>query len=274
MKFWKMHGLGNDYIIVDNRNHQISEEDKSKLAKKLCERHFSIGADGLILAENSENADMKMLIFNSDGSEAEMCGNGIRCFSKFCYENNLVRKKVLLIETLAGLRNTSLTIKNQTVTQIEVNMGIPIFEKNNIPMQGQGKCINEKIIIDGISLLITCLSMGNPHCIIFVEDIDKYPVKLVGSKIEKHQIFPNRINAVFVEVLNNKLVKVRVWERGVGETLACGTGACAAVVAGNILGKIQNKVTVQLKGGDLEIQYNKYVNMKGSAEKVFEGRLF
>lgn len=274
MKFWKMHGLGNDYIIVDNRNRAIIEETISNLAQKLCQRRLSIGADGLILVENSEIADIKMRIFNLDGSEAEMCGNGIRCLAKFCYENKLVRKEELLIETLAGLKSTRLTIKNQNVTQITVNMGVPIFEKNKIPMKGQGKSINERIIIDERSYQITCLSMGNPHCILFVDNIDSYPVEIIGPIIENHSIFPNRINVVFVEVVNKKMIKVRVWERGVGETLACGTGACAAVVAGNILGKIENKVVVQLKGGDLEIKYNGDVNMKGPAEKVFEGRLF
>ena len=268
-----MHGLGNDYVIFDNRNHNILEENISKIAKQLCKRHFSIGADGLILAENSKIADIKMRIFNPDGSEAEMCGNGIRCLAKFCYENKLVRKKKLLIETLAGLKNTLLTIKNQKVTQITVDMGIPIFEKAKIPMNGQGKSINEKIIIDRKTFQITCLSMGNPHCIIFVDDINKYPVGVVGPIIEHHSLFPNRINVVFVEVVYQHKIKVRVWERGVGETLACGTGACAAVVAGNILEKIGNKVTVQLKGGDLEIQYKGYVNMSGPAEKVFEGKL-
>lgn len=244
------------------------------MAQKLCQRRFSIGADGLILVENSEIADIKMRIFNLDGSEAEMCGNGIRCLAKFCYENRLVRKEELLIETLAGLKSTRLTIKNQNVTQITVNMGVPIFEKNKIPMKGQGKSINERIIIDERSYQITCLSMGNPHCILFVDNIDRYPVEITGPIIENHSIFPNRINVVFVEVVNQKMIKVRVWERGVGETLACGTGACAAAVAGNILGKIENKVAVQLKGGDLEIKYNGNVNMKGPAEKVFEGRLF
>lgn len=274
MKFWKMHGIGNDYIILDNRNHDILEENIPKLAQQLCERRFSVGADGLILAEKSETADIKMRIFNSDGSEAEMCGNGIRCLAKYCYENKLVKKEELLIETLAGLKKTRLILKNQSVSQIVVNMGIPIFEKEKIPMHGQGKSINERIIVDGRPFQITCLSMGNPHCIIFVNDINNYPVDSVGPIIENHSLFPNRINVVFVEIVNQKMIKVRVWERGVGETLACGTGACAAVVVGNILEKIENKVTVKLKGGDLEIQYNKYVKMKGPAEKVFEGKLF
>ncbi|MCW3997240.1 MAG: diaminopimelate epimerase [Candidatus Bathyarchaeota archaeon] len=274
MRFWKMHGLGNDYIVIDNRNNIINEENTSKLARKLCERRFSIGADGLILVFNSIKADIKMRIFNLDGSEAEMCGNGIRCFSKYCYENNIIRKKELTIETLAGLKKTRLTIKDQTVIQVDVDMGVPIFEKHKIPMQGRGKCINEDLIIDGTTFQITCLSVGNPHCVIFVDNVDEYPVHLFGPKIENHPIFPNRINVVFAEVVKKDLLKVRVWERGCGETLACGTGACAAVIAGNIIGKTKNKVKVCLHGGELEIKYNEIVFMKGPVEKVFEGRLF
>ncbi|MBY9012717.1 MAG: diaminopimelate epimerase [Candidatus Lokiarchaeota archaeon] len=274
MKFWKMHGLGNDYVVIDNRNDKIKEEDNSKLAQKLCERRFSIGADGLILLSNSATADVKMRIFNLDGSEAEMCGNGIRCFSKYCYENNIVRKKELTIETLAGLKKTRLIIKDQIVTHVSVDMGIPIFEKNQIPMKGQGKCIAEDLVIDGTTFQITCLSVGNPHCVIFVDSLDAAPIHLVGPKIENHPIFPNRINVVFVEILKKDRLKVRVWERGCGETLACGTGACAAVIAGNIIGKTERKVLVVLPGGELEIDSVEHVFMKGPVEKVFEGSLF
>jgi diaminopimelate epimerase len=274
MKFWKMHGLGNDYLVIDNRNNIIKEENTSKLAQKLCERRFSVGADGLILVSNSARADIKMRIFNLDGSEAEMCGNGIRCFSKYCYENKIVRKKEQIIETIAGLKKTRLTIKNQIVTQVDVDMGVPTFEKTKIPMQGQGKCINEELIINGTTFQITCLSVGNPHCVIFVDSIDEYPVHLFGPKIENHPIFPNRINVVFAEVIKNDVLKIRVWERGCGETLACGTGACAAVIAGNIVGKTKSKVKVCLRGGELEIDNSDTVFMKGPAEKVFVGRLF
>ena len=274
MKFWKMHGLGNDYILIDNRDEIIKEEDASKLAQKLCERRFSVGADGLILVLNSINADIKMRIFNLDGSEAEMCGNGIRCFAKYCYENDIVRKKQQVIETAAGLKKTKLIIKDQLVTHVYVNMGVPIFEKYKIPMLGQGNSINEELVIDETSLQITCLSLGNPHCVIFVDNVDDYPVNSIGPKIENHPIFPNRVNVVFTEVAKEDLIKVRVWERGCGETLACGTGACAAVIAANINGKIKNKVKVCLLGGELEIEYNEAVFMKGPVEKVFEGRLF
>ncbi|TRO47566.1 diaminopimelate epimerase [Candidatus Bathyarchaeota archaeon] len=274
MKFWKMHGLGNDYIVIDNRKTAIKEENIPAIAKRLCERRFSVGADGLILASNSAKADIKMRIFNLDGSEAEMCGNGIRCFSKYCYENDIVKKKEQVIETRAGLKKTKLTIKDKTVTHVYVDLGMPIFEKTKIPMQGQGNCINEELIVDGESFRITCLSIGNPHCVIFVNNIDCYPVKIFGPKIENHPNFPNRINVVFVEVVEKGLLKVRVWERGCGETLACGTGASAAVIAGNVVGKTKNKVKAILLGGELKIEYNKTVSLKGPVEKVFEGRLF
>jgi diaminopimelate epimerase len=274
MKFWKMHGLGNDYVIIDNRNSIIKEEDTSKLAQKLCERRFSIGADGLILVSDSATADIKMRIFNLDGSEAEICGNGIRCFSKYCYENNIVRKTELTIETLAGLKKTRLIIEDQVVTQVEVDMGIPLFEKSQIPMKGQDRCINEDLTIDGTTFQITCLSVGNPHCVIFVDNVDEAPIHVVGPKIENHPVFPNRINVVFAEILKKDRLKVRVWERGCGETLACGTGACAAVIAGNVIGKTEKKVVVCLRGGELEIYTSEHVFMKGSAEKIFEGRLF
>jgi len=274
MKFWKMHGLGNDYVVIDNRNDKIKEEDTSKLAQKLCERRFSIGADGLILVSNSKKADVKMRIFNLDGSEAEMCGNGIRCFSKYCYENNIVRKKELTIETLAGLRKTSLITKDRIVTHVDVDMGVPIFEKIQIPMKGQGKCINEDLTIDGKNFQITCLSVGNPHCVLFVDNIDVFPVHILGPKIENHPLFPNRINVMFVEIQEKDKIKMRSWERGCGETLACGTGACASVIAGNLLGKTERKVAVSLLGGELEIDNTGHVFMKGPAEKVFEGVYF
>lgn len=274
MKFWKMHGLGNDYVVIDNSNDKIKEEDNSKLAQKLCERRFSIGADGLILVSNSTKADVKMRIFNLDGSEAEMCGNGIRCFSKYCYENNIVRKKELTIETLAGLRKTSLITKDRIVTHVDVDMGVPIFEKSQIPMKGQGKCINEDLTIDGKNFQITCLSVGNPHCVLFVDNIDVFPVHILGPKIENHPLFPNRINVMFVEIQEKDKIKMRSWERGCGETLACGTGACASVIAGNLLGKTERKVAVSLLGGELEIDNTEHVFMKGPAEKVFEGVYF
>jgi diaminopimelate epimerase len=274
MKFWKMHGLGNDYIVIDNRNEKIADVETAELAQKLCKRRFSVGADGLLLVSNSSMADVKMRIFNADGSEAEMCGNGIRCFAKYCYENNIAKKNELTVETLAGIKRTWLTVEDNTVASVMVDMGVPTLERSRIPMLGEGTCINEDLQVNAEKYKVTCLSMGNPHCVIFVDALDDFPVAHVGSKIENHSFFPERINVEFVQVLNKNEVKLRVWERGVGETLACGTGACAAVAAGNLLKKISNKVRVHLVGGDLEVEHAERIFLSGPAEKVFEGKLF
>jgi len=274
MKLWKMHGLGNDYIVIDNRNEKISNAEATALARKLCERRFSVGADGLLLASNSDSADVKMRIFNADGSEAEVCGNGIRCFAKYCYENNIARKSELSVETLAGMKRTWLTVENDLVTSVMVDMGAPILERSKIPMLGQGNCINEDLQVNGEKYKVTCLSVGNPHCVTFVDVLDDFPVQSVGSKIENHRLFPKRTNVEIAQVLNRNELKVRVWERGCGETLACGTGACAAVVAGNLLRKLGSKVRVHLLGGDLEVEYAEHLFLNGPAEKVFEGTLF
>ena len=274
MKFWKMQGLGNDYVVIGNRNTQISSVKAAGLARKLCERRFSVGADGLLLVEASAMADVKMRIFNADGSEAEMCGNGIRCFAKYCYENSIGRKKELAVKTLAGIKRTWLTVKGSTVTAVKVDMGAPTLEKSKIPMVGTGTCVNEDLQVNGEHYRATCLSVGNPHCVIFVDSVDDFPVQQVGPKIENHKFFPKRTNVEFAQVLNRNELRLRVWERGCGETLACGTGACATVAAGNILGKVNNKVTVHLFGGDLEVEYAERLFLSGPAEKVFEGKLF
>ena len=255
MKFWKMHGLGNDYVVIDNRNEKIGDAEAAELAVKLCKRRFSVGADGVLYVSNSDVADAKMRIFNVDGSEAEMCGNGIRCFVKYCYENGVARKNEVVVQS------------------VMVDMGVPELERSRIPMTGEGKFINETLRVNGDSYKATCLSVGNPHCVIFVDSVD-FPVEQVGSKIENHPLFPNRTNVEFAEVLGENEVKVRVWERGCGETLACGTGACATVVAGKLLGKLGEKVTVHLLGGDLTVAYGDRLLMNGAAEKVFEGTLF
>ncbi len=274
MKFWKMHGLGNDYVVIDNRDGKIGDKKAAELARKLCERRFSVGADGLLLVCNSKKADVKMRIFNADGSEAEMCGNGIRCFAKYCYENRIARKSELLVETLAGNKRTWLTVENGLVQSVMVDMGVPVLERNKIPLLGQGTFINQDLQVNGETYKATCLSVGNPHCVIFVDAVDDFPVPQVGSKIEHHPLFPKRTNVEFAQVLSEKEVKARVWERGCGETLACGTGACAAVVAGNLLKKLSGKVRVHLLGGDLEVEYAERLLLNGAAEKVFEGTLF
>ncbi len=272
MEFWKMHGLGNDYIVVDDRDQKFYYV--AELAKKLCKRRFSVGADGLLLVRRSEVADIKMRILNADGSEAEMCGNGIRCFAKYCYENDIVKKTEFTIETLSGLKNVWLTVKNMEVASVKVDMGAPNWQRVSLPMLGEDTCINCNFEVDGEPYKITCLSMGNPHCIIFVENVDEFPIDYVGPIVENDRAFPKRINVGFVQVLNQNEMKVRVWERGCGETLACGTGVCAAVAAANKLGKVGNKVTAHVLGGDLEVIVGKTLFLSGAAEKIYIGKLF
>ncbi len=274
MFFWKMHGLGNDYIVIDNRDYKITDLQTSILAKKLCQRRFSVGADGLLLVYNSAIADVKMKIFNSDGSEAEMCGNGIRCFSKYCFENAIVTKVEFSVETLAGVKLVRLTLDGKVVTSVKVEMGAPNWQRSALPMQGEGTAINESLKVDGQLYEVTCLSMGNPHCVTFVENVETFPVNDVGSRIEIHESFPKRTNVVFVQVLGLSELKVRVWERGCGETLACGTGTCAAVAAANRLGKVDGKVTVHVLGGDLQVEFDETMFLNGAAEKVYQGELF
>lgn len=274
LKFWKMHGIGNDFIVIDNRNGELGEDGIAEFARRLCERRFSIGADGLLLVYNSAAADVKMRMFNPDGTEAEMCGNGIRCLVKFCYDNQIVRKKELEVETLAGIKCTWVSTNNGEVESVRVDMGEPSFDRDAIPMQGKGTCMNEKLNVDGEQYSVTCLSMGNPHCVLFVDDVESFPVPKIGPRIEAHEAFPRRVNVEFVQVLNRGEIRVRVWERGAGETLACGTGACASVVASHTLDKTGSEVMVHLLGGDLEIVYDNHVFMGGPAVKVFEGKLF
>jgi diaminopimelate epimerase len=274
MQFWKMHGLGNDYVVIDNREQEIPDKQLFRWAERLCERRFSIGADGLLLVYNSSIADVKMRIFNSDGSEAEMCGNGIRCFSKYCYENGIIKKDEFSVETLAGIKHVWLALDGSEVASVKVDMGAPNWQRSAVPMIGEGMCINEKLEVNDETYRVSCLSMGNPHCVTFVENVDLFPVYSIGPLIENHKAFPKRTNVGFVQVSSRSELNVRVWERGCGETLACGTGTCAAVAVANKLGKIGDKVTVHLLGGDLQIEIGKTLLMSGAAEKVFKGTLF
>jgi len=269
-----MHGLGNDYVVIDNRAQRISAEQASELAKRVCLRRFSVGADGLLLVFNSTVADVKMRIFNSDGSEAEMCGNGIRCFANYCYENDIVSKNEFTVETLSGIKHVWFTFKGTEVVSVKVDMASPNWQRVSLPMLGEGNCINEDLEVDGKTYKVTCLSFGNPHCVTFVDNLDAFPVDSVGPLIENHKFFPKRTNVGFVQVLNRNELKVRVWERGCGETLACGTGTCAAVAAANKLGKVGEKVTVHVLGGDLQVEIAETMFLCGAAKKVFEGTLF
>lgn len=273
MKFTKMHGIGNDYVFVNCLEERVDKPEG--LSKKISDRHFGVGSDGLVLILPSKKADFKMRIFNPDGSEAEMCGNAIRCVAKYVYERNLTKKKDLEIETLAGIMKPKLMMQGNKVEAIQVDMGPPRLLRKEIPMLGDEyeKVVNEPLKVEDEEYKITCVSMGNPHCILYVDDVDTAPVKELGPQIENHKLFPKRTNVEFVQVLNKNEIKMRVWERGAGETLACGTGASASVVASVLNNKTNKKVTVHLLGGDLEIEWsdNGHVYMTGPAEEVFDG---
>jgi diaminopimelate epimerase len=285
IEFSKLNGQGNDFILIDATvNHIKLSGDR---ITRMCDRNFGIGADGLILVRPSKVSDLKMDYYNRDGSTAEMCGNGIRCMARFAYENNLISKnsKNFDIETLSGIKKIFLNIEGDKVKNIKVNMGSPGFKPGNIPVKvGDNKIkeiLNYKIKINSKEFVINCVSMGNPHCVIFLEDnidLGTFPVELWGPIIEHHKIFPNKINVEFVRVENNKEMNVRIWERGVGETLACGTGASAAAVCAIKLKKvITNKVTVNVRGGNLIITWDlrdNIIYMEGKVEHSFDGRYF
>lgn len=276
--FTKMHSIGNDFIMIDAMNQRLEGMDYSQLAIDLCNRHFGIGADGLILILNSERCDLKMRIFNSDGSEAEMCGNGIRCFARFAFENKLIEKEIFSVETLAGIIVPALVIQEGSIIAVEVDMGKPILAPNEIPI----KDINTKhviahpIEIEKKVYHFTAVSMGNPHAIIFVDQLKSIDIKKIGPLFENHTYFPNKINVEFTQILNRQEAVVKVWERGAGETLACGTGACAVVVAGVLNQLLDRKVLIHLPGGDLRIEWQQtddHIIMIGDAQNVFKGEI-
>lgn len=275
MKFTKIHGLGNDYLYINNLKGNI--KDLNNLSIKLCDRHLGIGADGIITLENSKVADYKMRIFNSDGTEAEMCGNGIRGLAKYIYDNKISNKENLTIETKSGIRSIELIVKDNKIDSCIVDMGEIILNSKDIPVNiEKDKCINEKIKIDNKTYEFTSISVGNPHCVIFLEAIDKLNLNDIGYKLEHHPIFPNKTNVEFIEIIDKNNIKMRVWERGSGETLACGTGATASVVAGVLTNKLNNNCTVHLPKGILNVYYNKNTNhayLKGTNETVFEGKI-
>ena len=275
IKFTKMHGLGNDYVYIDAIHQDINEP--SSLAKFVSNRNFGVGSDGLILICKSDVADFKMRMFNSDGSEAEMCGNGIRCVGKFVYDKGLTNKTEVAIETLAGIKYLKLSVKDGKVDTARVDMGEPIFEPQKIPVNTlENPVKNLKVMAQGKDFNMTCVSMGNPHAIAIVEDVKKFDVEKYGKVLEVDKLFPKRINVEFAEIVDKNNIKMRVWERGAGETLACGTGACATLVACNINGYTDRKATIELLGGNLYIEWNKednHVYMTGPATTVFEGEL-
>ena len=276
IEFVKMHGLGNDYLYINcikNREPLFPEE----LAKRLSNRHFGVGADGIILVCNSKIADFKMRIFNSDGSEAEMCGNGIRGFAKYVYDYNLIDKNEFKIETLAGIRKVKLNTLNKSITEnITVDMGEPILHPVKIPVltREEPPIKDLKIVIKNKIFTITCVSMGNPHAIIRLHNLEDINIKEYGPLIENRSEFPKRTNVEFIEIKDRS--RIKIWERGAGETLACGTGACASTVASVLNGYTERKVVVELLGGELEVEWNEedsHVYMTGPATTVFRGRI-
>lgn len=275
IKFTKMHGLGNDYVYIDAINQNI--ENESSLAQFVSNRHFGIGSDGLILICKSEVADFKMRMFNSDGSEAEMCGNGIRCVGKFVYDKGLTNKTTVKIETLAGIKTLILNTKDGKVETARVDMGEPILEAEKIPVISNENPVKNLILnAEGKNFKLTCVSMGNPHAITVVDNTENFDVEKYGKVLEVDKAFPKKANIEFAQIVDKHNIKMRVWERGAGETLACGTGACATAVSCYINGLTERKVKIELLGGNLEIEWNKednHVYMIGPATTVFEGRL-
>lgn len=276
IKFTKMHGLGNDYVYIDAINQKI--ENESSLAKFVSNRHFGIGSDGLILICKSEVADFKMRMFNSDGSEAEMCGNGIRCVGKFVYDKGLTNKTTVKIETLAGIKTLILNIKDGKVESARVDMGEPILEAEKIPVISTEKPVkNLELEAENKKFKFTCVSMGNPHAITIVENTKEFDVEKYGKVLEIDKAFPKKANIEFAQIIDRQNINMRVWERGAGETLACGTGACATAVACNLNGLTDRKVNIELLGGTLNIEWNEtdnHVYMTGPAVTVFDGELY
>ena len=276
MKFTKMHGLGNDYVYVNCLEEKI--DNPSEVAKFVSDRHTGIGSDGLIMINPSKVADFEMEMYNADGSRGEMCGNGIRCVGKYVYDYGLTDKTSISVETLGGIKYLNFTVENGKVALVRVDMGTPILKPELIPIvmedENAESVIDEPIMVDGKEYHMTGVSMGNPHDVVFWDGIDTMNIEAVGPKFENHERFPKRINTEFVEVLDRKTAKMRVWERGSGETQACGTGACAVAVACILNGFTDNKVTVKLLGGDLQIEWDREadkVYMTGPATTVFDG---
>ena len=277
MKFTKMHGCGNDYIYVDGSKEHISAEDKPDLVRRLSDRHFGIGGDGVIFINPSTEADFEMEMYNADGSRAEMCGNGIRCVAKYVYDKGLTDKKKISIISAGRVKHLCLTIQDKKVVLVKVNMGAPELLAEKIPVKSKKEqVVNEPVEILGQTYHMTCVSMGNPHAVVFMDDVEHLEIEKIGPYFENHQCFPNRTNTEFVKVIDNHTVQMRVWERGTGETLACGTGACATAVACILNGLTGEQITVKLLGGELEIFWDRAANlvyMTGPASHVFDGEI-
>jgi diaminopimelate epimerase len=276
MKFTKMHGIGNDYVYVDGQKEKIT--DKAALARRISDRHTGVGSDGLIIIHPGREADFEMEMYNSDGSRAEMCGNGIRCVGKYVYDHGLTDKTELSVETLAGIKYLKLEVEQGRVQAVQVDMGKPILNPEAIPVEADREpVLMEDFLVDGQHYLLNCISMGNPHAVLFLDTCpEALPLEILGPKFENHPRFPKRTNTEFARVLDRETIEMRVWERGAGETMACGTGACATAVAAVLNGLTEEQVTVRLRGGDLVIRYDREqdrVYMTGAAAAVFEGEL-
>ena len=272
LQFTKMHGLGNDFVVIDCRDKAVSDRmsEVGELSKRLCHRRFGIGADQMLLIYPSGTADFRMRIFNPDGSEVEMCGNGIRCFAKYIWDRKISSSDALSVETAAGIIRPQ-----RSGDMVKVDMGEPVTEGRLVPVNLDGIVRGFPLKIEDREFKITCVSMGNPHAVIFVDEVDNFEVGRYGPVIETHALFPKRTNVEFIQVLGPERLKMRVWERGAGETMACGTGASAAAVAANLNGLAGRKVTIALLGGELRIEWaaNNHIYMTGPAEEVFEGRM-
>lgn len=276
MKFTKMHGCGNDYVYVDGAKEHI--RDKEKLVVAASDRHFGIGSDGVIFINPSETADFEMEMYNADGSRSEMCGNGIRCVGKFVYDHGLTDKNKVAVESFGKVKYLDMTVENGKVSKVRVNMGQPELEAEKIPVLCEkDQAIDEEITVNGNSYHMTCVSMGNPHAVVFVDEVTDMKIEEIGPFFENHERFPNRTNTEFVKVIDDSHVQMRVWERGTGETLACGTGCCATAVACVLNGRTGNHVFVRVPGGEIEIEWDRESNiiyMTGPAETVYEGEYF
>ncbi|MBQ6813965.1 MAG: diaminopimelate epimerase [Lachnospiraceae bacterium] len=275
MKFTKMHGCGNDYIYVNGFEEQI--DNPNETAEKVSNVRFGIGSDGMVIIHPSKIADFRMAMYNADGSEGAMCGNAIRCIGKYVYDNGMTDKTVVTVETKAGIKTLNLNVEDGKVSTVRVDMGAPILKPELIPVKYDGETMIDKpLTVDGKEYQVTCISMGNPHCVTFVEDTKSLNLEQIGPSFEKHQVFPDRVNTEFVQIIDRNTVNMRVWERGSGETWACGTGACACVMACILNGHTEDKVLVHLVGGDLLIEYDRENNtifMTGPAVTVCYGEL-
>mgnify|MGYP000947471078 FL=1 len=274
MDFVKMHGLGNDFVFIEDKTGQ--DKDYTALARAMCNRHTGIGADGLIVIVDSRVADVRMRIINSDGSEAEMCGNGIRCFAKYVYDSGIIEKKQFTVETPAGIMEPEITVgADNKAKLITINMGRPSFNRSEIPMEGaDGRVLNEDLCVDGENWKITSLLMGVPHTVTYVDDVDTVDIEKIGPLFEKHEVFPKHTNINFAQQMDDRTVKVRTWERGAGATLACGTGSCSVAVASFLNGRTGREVDIQLPLGTLHIEYREEdgnVYMTGPAAVSFTG---